>query len=172
VCRQHGRRALAAHRRTIDTSFDRLKKYTQVLELNPGPLQTYWGDKSERGRSFPSVDRDQCRQPAASGPFPECRDVGERIAAKSGMCATSARLHSIFLPSRIRRARCVTRSRTTGRETRAADIHFNHDKAVRIARHELLACVMSGRLRGQLCNRPIPSLAWIIFAALLRDAAE
>jgi hypothetical protein len=117
-----------------------LKKYAQVLEL-PEKLCTYWGDKSERdGVSRLSIEIN-VGNPQLHALFQECRDVGERIAAKERYVrdvVLDCYQHSFALAETPDAVRDVLAD-DPDEKRRAADIHFNHDKAVRIARHELSA---------------------------------
>lgn len=121
------------------TGFDTgLKKYCGVLEL-PEEHATYWGDKSDRdGISHLSIEINVGNKQLQSL-FQECRDVSERIAAKERYVrdiVLDCYQHSFVMantPDTVRDAL----SNDLDEKRRAADIHFNHDKAVRIARHEL-----------------------------------
>ncbi len=117
-----------------------LKKYAQVLELTQD-LCTYWGDKSERdGVSRLSIEIN-VGNPQLQALFEECSDVGERIAAKERYVrdvVLDCYQHSFAIantPGAVRDAI----ANDPDEKRRAADIHFNHDKAVRLARHERMA---------------------------------
>lgn len=117
-----------------------LEKYRNALSL-PQVECTYWGDKSERdGVSHLTIEINVANE-QLQALFRDCRDVAERIAAKERYVrdvVLDCYQHSFLLadtPARVTEAL----SDDVDESRRAADIHFNHDKAVRIARHEMLA---------------------------------
>jgi len=117
-----------------------LQKYQEVLGVPAGDC-AYWGDKSNRDSvSHLSIEINVANE-QLQALFRDCHDVAERIAAKERYVrdvVLDCYQHSFLLagtPARVSEALAddVDESR------RAADIHFNHDKAVRLARHEMLA---------------------------------
>lgn len=117
-----------------------LKKYGEALEVLPDQC-AYWGEKAERNNeSLLSIEIN-----AGNSEFKrvlqQCRTVDERIATKERYVrdiVLDCYQYSFELqetPETVREAIAAD----TDERRRAADIHLNHDKALRIAFDELSA---------------------------------
>ena len=115
-----------------------LKKLGEVLAIEQ-PECSYWGERSERdGVAFLSIEVN-AGNPNFQALLNQCRDVNERIAAKERYVrdvVLDSYQHAFQLentPDSVRQ----TIQDDPDESRRAADIHLNHDKAIRIALHEL-----------------------------------
>lgn len=115
-----------------------LMKYCDVLEVTQ-EVAAYWGDKTQSDGISQLVVEINLGNRQLKALFDECRDVGERIAAKERYVRDiilDCYQHAFDLrdtPDAVRDSIADDPSE----RRRAADIHFNHDKAVRVARHEM-----------------------------------
>jgi hypothetical protein len=117
-----------------------LRKLGEVLTLNQ-PDCSYWGEKSERdGVAFLSIEIN-AGNPNFQALINHSRDVSERIAAKERYVrdiVLDCYQHSFQLQSTPETVRDRIQD-DPNESRRAADIHLNHDKAIRIAIHEMNA---------------------------------
>jgi hypothetical protein len=117
-----------------------LLKLGEVLTLNQ-PDCSYWGERSDRdGVAYLSIEIN-AGNPNFQALLNHAREVNERIAAKERYVrdiVLDCYQHSFQLQSTPETVR-ETIQDDPDESRRAADIHLNHEKAIRIAIHEISA---------------------------------
>jgi hypothetical protein len=117
-----------------------LKKYEEALDVPPSDC-TYWGEKSERSGESLLLIEINAGNSELKRLIQQCHSVNERIAAKERYVrdiVLDCYQHSFELAD-APEAVIEAVGSDTGEQRRAAEIHFNHDKALRIAFDELNA---------------------------------
>jgi hypothetical protein len=115
-----------------------LKKYGEALEVPPDNC-TYWGEKADRGGESLLLIEINAGNSELKRLLQQCRTVDERIATKERYVrdvVLDCYQYSFELQE-TPEAVLEAISADADERRRAADIHLNHDKALRIALDEL-----------------------------------
>lgn len=122
-------------------TFDRathLAKYREALQL-PSSECTYWGERTERDGGSVLLIEINGANPQLRKLLENCKDASERSSAKERYVrdvALDCYQHAFELADVPETVLEAILTDPTGDERRAAEIHLNHDKALRIAQHE------------------------------------